>query len=89
MLWALMKDQVSFYHPTNRDELMEAVKIAWNGIPLEIINRLCSSFYRRYFLCLENHGQYINHLLQKKKNNHNVTDEEIETLFTIKKKLKF
>ena len=53
----------------------------WNGIPLETINRLCSSFYRRCFLCLENHGQCINHLLQKK-NNHNVSDEEIEALFT-------
>lgn len=76
----VFNDQISFYHPTNREELIEAVTLAWNNIKMETVNKLCSSFLRRCFLCLKNRGGCINQLLQKNLDP-NVTDEEIEELF--------
>ena len=80
MMWSLMDDQIAFYHPTNREELIEAVKLAWNNIKMETVNKLCGSFLRRCFLCLKNRGGCINQLLQKNID-HNVTDKEIDELF--------
>lgn len=65
MMWSLMDDQISFYHPTNREELNEAVTLAWNNIKMETVNKLFSSFLRRCFLCLKNRGGCIHQLLQK------------------------
>lgn len=54
MMWSLMKNIVAFYHPTNLQELIEAVQIAWRQISMETVNKLCDSFIKRCFLCLKN-----------------------------------
>lgn len=69
MMWSLIDDQISFYHPTNREELIEAFKLSWNNIKMETVYKLCGSFLCRCFLCLKNRGGCINQLLQKKKKN--------------------
>ena len=79
MMWALIKNIVSFYHRTNLDELIEAVKIAWRQISMETVIKLCDSFIRRCFLCLKNRGKCINHFIQSK-TDQEVTDQEIEEL---------
>ena len=59
MMWSLIDNQIAFYHPTNREELVEAVTLAWNSIKMETVNKLCGSFLRRCFLCLQNRGGCI------------------------------
>ena len=81
MIRSLMEDHITFYNPTNINELIDAVKQSWNAISFEIINKLYSSFIRSCYLCLENHGKCIN-LLLNKKNDPNVTDQEVNDLFT-------
>lgn len=79
MMWALMKNIVSFYLLTNLDELIEAVKIVWRQISMETVNKLCDSFISRCFICLKNRGGCINNLLQSK-TDQEATDQEIEDL---------
>lgn len=79
MIWSLMKNIVAFYHPTNLQELIEAVQIAWRQISMETVNKLFDSFIKRCFLCLKNRGECINHLFQSK-SDQEVTDKEVKDL---------
>lgn len=76
-----MEKTINFYSPQNKEELKDAIKYAWNAISIETINKLYDSFIRRCFICLENHGKCINQYLQKTIN-YDVTNEEIDLLFS-------
>lgn len=81
MIWSLMEKTINFYSPQNKEELKDAIKYAWNAISIETINKLYDSFIRKCFICLENHGKCINQYLQKTIN-YDVTNEEIDLLFS-------
>ena len=85
MVWAVFDDIISFYHPTNKSELIDAIKIAWDHVSMETINDLCSSFIWRCYMCLKNRGHCIQKFF-KKGLHYNVSDEEIETLIEELKK---
>lgn len=85
MVWSLMENVISFYHPANKEELIEAINIAWNSIEFETINKLCSSFVGRCYLCLKNRGHCIQKDL-KKGLRYDISDEEIQSLFEELKK---
>lgn len=85
MIWSIMDDIISFYHPNNKEELIDSIKCAWNSIKLETINNLCRSFARRCYLCLQNHGHCIQRQITRGLNN-DITKEEIEVLFDESKK---
>ena len=65
MMWAFMDDMISFYQLKNKEELIEVIKIAWNSIDIETINKICSSFVGRCYICIKNYGHYILNDLKK------------------------
>lgn len=76
MIWSIMNRSIAFYHPTTKEELIEAIKIAWNSISIETINNLCQSFVRR---CLQSKGRCIQRFI-KRGMDPIVTDEEFQSL---------
>lgn len=85
MLWSIVERYLNFIHPNNEEELKNALKMAWESISIDIINKLCESFIKRCYLCLKNHGNCIQHLITKGMDS-NVTDDEINELFEELKK---
>ena len=69
---------IYFYAPQSKEELIQAVKYAWDSIFIDTINKLCNSFYRRCFICLQNHRKCINQFIQNSINLE-VRNEEMES----------
>lgn len=80
MIWSIMEKYLNFIHPNNEEELRNALNMAWDSINIDIVNKLCESFVKRCFLCLQNRGKCIQHLITKGMDVH-VSDDEIENLF--------
>lgn len=38
MVWSIMDKIITFYNPTTKEELKEAIHYAWNSIKMETIN---------------------------------------------------
>jgi transposase len=57
-MWAVLNRRVSQCHPRTADDLLLAVRGAWNAIPQRDVNSLCRSFRRRVARCLENNGGF-------------------------------
>ena len=75
-----MEKYLNFIHPNNEEELRNALNMAWDSVNIDIVNKLCESFVKRCFLCLQNRGKCIQHLITKGMDVH-VSDDEIENLF--------
>lgn len=69
---------IYFYAPQSKEELIQAVKYAWDSIFIDTINKLCNSFYRRCFIFLQNHRKCINQFIQNSINLE-VRNEEMES----------
>ena len=76
-----MEKVINFYAPQSKEELIQAVKYAWDSIFIDTINKLCNYFYRRCFICLQNHGKCINQFIQNSINPE-LRNEELENLFS-------
>lgn len=80
MIWAIMKAVLAEERPKTADEFKIKVSEVWNQISIDTtIKNLVNSFTMRCYLCLENEGKCINHLIK-----HNMgvpTDEQIQELF--------
>ena len=60
-LWAILKERVNEKgQMTNRDQLVENLKLAWQDITPDILENLVASMPDRIQLVLEMGGDYIN-----------------------------
>lgn len=57
-MWALLNCRVSECHPQSAEELLLAVRGAWNAIPQSHVNKLCLSFRKRVVRCLGKDGGF-------------------------------
>ena len=80
MIWSIIEKDLNFIHPNNEEELRNALNMAWDSVNIDVVNKLCESFVKRCFLCLQNRGKCIQHLITKGMDT-NVSDEEINDLF--------
>ena len=80
MIWAIMKGALADAKLETLEEFKTNVEEVWNNISIDTtINNLVNSCTMRCFLCLENGGNCINHLI--KRNMTTPTDEQIQQLF--------
>ena len=80
MIWAIMKGALADEKLETLEEFKTNVEEVWNNISIDTtINNLVNSCTMRCFLCLENGGNCINHLI--KRNMTTPTDEQIQQLF--------
>ena len=59
-LWSLVKKMLKGMRFSNRAELIIAVKQAWEKIPMDIINKLVSSWSARLIVCERINGKSLN-----------------------------
>ena len=75
-----MKRVISEVKPKTVEEFQIQVSEVWEQIPIDTtIKNLVNSFTQRCFLCLQNEGKCINHLIHR--NMPVPTDDQIEELF--------
>ena len=75
-----MKAALAEARPETLEEFKTNVEEVWNNISINTtIKNLVESFLMRCFLCLDNGGKCINHLI--KRNMTTPTDEQIQQLF--------
>lgn len=57
-IWALLKGKLQAMQPvpTNKDSLWDAIKVAWEEIPIEAVNNTVMSLHRRQREVLERGG---------------------------------
>ena len=80
MIWAIMKRVISEVKPKTVEEFQIQVSEVWEQISIDTtIKNLVNSFAQRCFLCLQNEGKCINHLIHR--NMPVPTDDQIEELF--------
>lgn len=80
MIWAIMKNVLAEMRPQNVADFKNCVTQVWNQIALDTtINHLVASFRTRCFLCLQNGGKCISHLI--KRDMFQPTNEQIAELF--------
>lgn len=60
-LWQIVKARLAPARPSNKQELWEAVKAAWESIPVNVCQKLVNSMPKRCRAVLKNRGHAINY----------------------------